>query len=247
LPELERWVLHRLTEVEEKVRSGFDDYNYHRVYNALYNFCAIDLSAFYFDIRKDALYCDAKMTNRRRAARTVLDEVFKAVTKWFAPILAFTAEEIWQSRFPSEKDSVHLQTFHDIASNWRDEILGVKWEKIRTLRKVVTGALEVERREKRIGSSLQGAVDVYVKDADYIAVMDGIDLAEISITSSAKLLHGEAPDGAFTMDDTDGIAVISTLAEGGKCERCWQVLPEVGTIEGHEDICNRCADAVKAL
>ena len=229
------------------MRSGFDDYNYHRVYNALYNFCAMDLSAFYFDIRKDALYCDAKMTMRRRAARTVMDEVFKAVTKWFAPILVFTAEEIWQSRFPSENNSVHLQTFHEIPKDWRDEALGEKWEKIRTLRKVVTGALEVERREKRIGSSLQGAVDVYVKDAAYIDVMDGIDLAEISITSSANLSQGDAPDGAFTMEDTDGIAVLSSLSEGDKCERCWQVLPEVGTIEGHEDICNRCADAVKAL
>lgn len=247
MPELERWVLHRLTEVDEKVRSGFDDYNYHRVYNALYNFCAMDLSAFYFDIRKDALYCDGKMTTRRRAARTVMDELFKAVTKWFAPILAFTAEEIWQSRFPSENDSVHLQTFHDIPADWRNQALGKKWEKIRTLRKVVTGALEVERREKRIGSSLQGSVDVFVKDTSYIDVMDGIDLAEINITSSAKLLQGNAPDGAFTMEDTNGIAVVSSLSQGGKCERCWQVLPEVGTIKGHEDICKRCADAVQAI
>jgi isoleucyl-tRNA synthetase len=247
MPELERWVLHRLTEVDEKVRSGFDDYNYHRVYNALYNFCAMDLSAFYFDIRKDALYCDGKMTTRRRAARTVMDELFKAVTKWFAPILAFTAEEIWQSRFPSENDSVHLQTFHDIPADWRNQALGKKWEKIRTLRKVVTGALEVERREKRIGSSLQGSVDVFVKDTSYIDVMDGIDLAEINITSSAKLLQGNAPDGAFIMEDTNGIAVVSSLSQGGKCERCWQVLPEVGTIKGYEDICKRCADAVQAI
>ncbi|MDG1858530.1 MAG: class I tRNA ligase family protein, partial [Emcibacteraceae bacterium] len=247
LPELERWVLHRLTEVEEKVQSGFDDYNYHRVYNALYNFCAMDLSAFYFDIRKDALYCDAKMTLRRRAARTVMDEVFKAVTKWFAPILVFTAEEIWQSRFPSEDDSVHLKTFHDIPINWKDVELAEKWEKIRTLRKVVTGALEVERREKRIGSSLQATVDVYVKDASYVEVFKDIDLAEVSITSDAKMTVGDAPADAFTMDDTDGIAVISNLSDGGKCERCWQVLPEVGTIKDHEDICGRCAEAVEAL
>ena len=168
LPELERWVLHRMTEVDEVVRSGFDAYNYHRVYNALYNFCSVDLSAFYFDIRKDALYCDAKMTTRRRAARTVLDLVFKTVTKWFAPILVFTAEEIWQSRFPSEDGSVHLQTFHDIPNEWRDIELGAKWDKIRTLRKVVTGALEIERREKRIGSSLQATVDVFVDDKSYI-------------------------------------------------------------------------------
>ncbi|MDG1438539.1 MAG: class I tRNA ligase family protein, partial [Emcibacteraceae bacterium] len=224
-----------------------DDYNYHRVYNALYNFCAMDLSAFYFDIRKDALYCDAKMTLRRRAARTVLDEVFKAVTKWFAPILVFTAEEIWQSRFPSEDDSIHLKTFHDIPENWKDGVLAEKWEKIRTLRKVVTGALEVERREKRIGSSLQATVDVYVNDVNYVDVFKGIDLAEVSITSDAKMTVGNAPTDAFTMEDIDGIAVVSNLSDGGKCERCWQVLPEVGTINGHEDICVRCAEAVEAI
>lgn len=247
LPELERWVLHRLTEVDHAVRSGFNDYNYHRVYNALYNFCAVDLSAFYFDIRKDALYCDGKMTNRRRAARTVLDEVFKTVTKWFAPILVFTSEEIWQSRFPSDDDSVHLQTFHDIPAEWKNDALGTKWSKIRTLRKVVTGALEIERKEKRIGSSLQAHVDVYVDDESYVTAFENIDLAEVSITSTASLTVGKAPDAAFTMEDTSGVAVISTLSEGGKCERCWQVLPEVGTIAGHEDICKRCADAVEAL
>ncbi|MBT6329689.1 MAG: isoleucine--tRNA ligase [Kordiimonadaceae bacterium] len=247
MPELERWVLHRLTEVDEKVRKGFDDYNYHRVYNALYNFCSVDLSAFYFDVRKDALYCDAKMTLRRRAARTVLDQVFKIVTKWFAPILVFTAEEIWQSRFPSEDGSVHLQTFHDIPSTWKDDALGAKWEKIRTLRKVVTGALEIERREKRIGSSLQATAQVYVKDSGYIDAFEGIDLAEVSITSSATMIQGEAPEGAFTMEDTADVAVISTLSDGEKCERCWQVLPEVGSISGHDDICGRCADAVEAL
>ena len=246
MPELEQWVLHRLTEVDLAVRSGLDDYNYHRVYNALYNFCSVDLSAFYFDMRKDALYCDGKMTNRRRAARTVLDEIFKTVTKWFAPILVFTAEEIWQSRFPSEDDSVHLQTFDEIPGEWKNEALGSKWDKIRTLRKVVTGALEVERREKRIGSSLQATVDVYVDSEDYIEAFKDIDLAEVSITSAANILLEKAPKDAFTMDDTEGVAVVCSLSEGEKCERCWQVLPEVGTIKGHEDICNRCIEAVEA-
>jgi len=247
LPELEQWVLHRLTEVDVVVRQGFADYNYHKVYNALYNFCAVDLSAFYFDIRKDALYCDGKMTNRRRASRTVLDEVFKTVTKWFAPILVFTAEEIWQSRFPTDDNSVHLQTFNDIDQSWKNDELAAKWEKIRSLRKVVTGALEIERREKRIGSSLQGTVTVYVKDSSYITAFEDIDLAEVSITSGATMIEGDAPDGAFTLEDVADVAVVCGLSEGGKCERCWQVLPEVGTISGHEDICGRCVDAVEAL
>jgi isoleucyl-tRNA synthetase len=247
MPELEQWVLHRLTEVDEIVQSGFADYNYHRVYNALYNFCSVDLSAYYFDIRKDALYCDGKMTNRRRAARTVMDEVFKTVTKWFAPILVFTAEEIWHSRFPSEDDSVHLQSFQNIPPDWKNDALGEKWDKIWDLRKVVTGALEVERREKRIGSSLQATVTVYVDDQIYIKALDGIDLTEISITSGAKIIQSTAPKDAFTMDEIKGISVVSKLSDGSKCERCWQVLPEVGKIKDHEDICQRCSDAVKAI
>ncbi len=247
MPELEQWVLHRLTEVDATVRQGFADYNYHKVYNALYNFCAVDLSAFYFDIRKDALYCDGKMTVRRRAARTVLDEVFKVVIKLYAPILAFTAEEIWQSRFPSDDDSVHLQTFNQIGDVWKNDQLATKWEKIRNLRKVVTGALEIERREKRIGSSLQATVEVFVNDSSYISAFEEIDLAEISITSGAIMAQGQAPENAFILDDINDIAVVCSPSEGEKCERCWQVLPEVGTVKGHEDICARCADAMEAL
>ena len=247
MPELEQWVLHRLTQVDTVVRQGFADYNYHKVYNALYNFCAVDLSAFYFDIRKDALYCDGKMTVRRRAARTVLDQVFITVSKWFAPILTFTAEEIWQSRFPSDDDSVHLKTFCDIDQTWKNDQLAQKWEKIRLLRKVVTGALEIERREKTIGSSLQATVDVYVKDGSYITAFDDIDMAEICITSNARIIEGDAPEGAFTMEDIADIAVVSTVSLGIKCERCWQVLDEVGTVEGHDDICGRCASALEVL
>ncbi len=244
MPELDRLILHRLSELDEINKKGIADYNFNRIYTALYNFCTVDLSAFYFDIRKDCLYCDGKSSIRRRATRTVLDQIFYVLTKMMAPILVYTSEEIWQSRFPDEADSIHLQTFHEIPAEWRDQPLAAKWEKIRNLRRVITGALEVERREKRIGSSLQGQVTVHVTDPSCVDAVAHIDLAELSITSTARLVTEQAPDGAFRLDDVADIAVTCTLAEGAKCERCWQILDQVGSIPGHEDICPRCADAV---
>jgi len=244
MPELDRLILHRLSELNDINVQSIADYNYSRIYTALYNFFTVDLSAFYFDIRKDCLYCDGGSSIRRRATRTVLDHIFHVLTKMMAPILVFTAEEIWQLRFPDEQDSIHLQTFHPIPGQWRDEALAAKWEKIKNLRKVVTGALEVERREKRIGSSLQGQVKIYVTDPAYRDAAAQIDLAELSITSRADLVVGAAPDDAFTHEDVAGVAVVSSLAEGDKCGRCWQILQAVGSIPGHEDICPRCVDAV---
>ncbi|MBE9555119.1 MAG: class I tRNA ligase family protein, partial [Proteobacteria bacterium] len=180
-----------------------------------------------------------------RAARTVLDELFSCLTAWLAPILCFTAEEAWLCRNPGEDESVHLRTFPEIPAAWRNDELAAKWDKIRSLRRVVTGALEVERAEKRIGSSLQAAPKVYVT-ADYKAALDGLDLAEIAITSDAELLEGAAPEGAFTLEDVAGVGVVSALAEGEKCERCWRVLPEVGANGEAPGVCDRCADAVVA-
>ncbi len=246
LPELERWVLHRLSVLDEAIRTANNDYNFHKVYFALYNFCVVDLSAFYFDIRKDGLYCDPKMGHRRRASRTVLDIIFHCLTKWLAPILAFTAEEVWQARFPDENSSVHMQLYEDVEPGWRDDALAAKWEAIRNLRRVVTGALEVERREKRIGSSLQADIRIYTSNHDYVSALHGIDLAELSITSVAHLFEEEAPAEAFHLEDVTDVAVVVGLAEGKKCERCWQVLPTVGEDDVHKDLCARCVEAVVA-
>ncbi|MDH5411565.1 MAG: class I tRNA ligase family protein, partial [Alphaproteobacteria bacterium] len=222
MPELERWVLHRLWELDAQVRHGCSEYDFHRMFRELHDFCAVDLSAFYFDMRKDSLYCDGVADPRRRAARTVLDELFSCLTAWLAPILCFTAEEAWLCRNPGENESVHLRTFPEIPAAWRNDALAAKWEKIRDVRRVVTGALELERAEKRIGSSLQAAPKVYVT-ADYKAALEGQDLAEIAITSDVELIVGDAPEGAFTLEDVPGVGVVSALAEGEKCERCWRV------------------------
>ena len=246
MPELERWVLHRIWELDGLVRQSVEDYEFHTLWTALHNFCAAELSAFYFDIRKDGLYCDPTDSLSRRACRTILDALFDHLTAWLAPILCFTAEEAWLSRNDGGAEgSVHLRTFPQVDASWRDDALAAKWEKVRRLRRVVTGALEIERAEKRIGSSLQAAPDVYADD-DTVAAMNGVDLAEISITSAATLIAGTVPADAFTLDDVPGIGVVPKLAEGDKCARCWQILSDVGT-HGHAEICGRCAAAVEKL
>ncbi len=243
MPALDRWALHRLWELDRLVRKCVDDFDFHRMYVAIYNFCTVDLSAFYFDVRKDALYCDAANSVRRRAARTVLDELFSRLTAWLAPALCFTAEDAWLARYPDDEGSVHLRLFPEAPEAWRDDALAIRWSKVRELRRVVTGALETERREKRIGASLQAAPTVYAAQ-DYIDAVEGLDLAELCITSGISLVCGEPPADAFMLDGIAGVGVVPGLAEGAKCQRCWQVLPEVGSADGQGGICRRCADAV---
>jgi len=243
MPGLDRWVLHRLSELDAKVRQACVDYEFHPLFTELHTFCTVDLSAFYFDIRKDALYCERADSVKRRAARTVLDELFSCLTAWLAPFICFTAEEAWRARFPGDEESVHLRLFPDIPADWQDEALAAKWAKIRDLRRVVTGALEIERTEKRIGSSLQAHPVVHTTQA-YLDVMDGADAAEITITSDITLTADPAPAGAFTLEDVEGVAVVTATADGEKCVRCYKFLSEVGTIAGHEEVCGRCADAV---
>jgi isoleucyl-tRNA synthetase len=244
MPELERYMLHKLSELDGLVRRSYLDYDFKKVFHTLSNFMTVDLSAFYFDIRKDALYCDPASSRVRRACLSVLDEIFTCLTIWLAPIMSFTAEEVWLSRFPSEDGSVHLQTFPDVPSTWLDNALAEKWTKVRALRRVVTGALEIERREKRIGSSLEAAPSVYVSDRTYLDAMAGLDLAEIAITSQASLIEGNAPDGAFELEDVAGVAVLPILAEGKKCARSWKVLPDVGSVAAYPDLSPRDAAAV---
>ncbi|CAA7612487.1 isoleucine--tRNA ligase [Magnetospirillum sp. SS-4] len=242
MPELERWVLHRLTELDAQVRAACEGFQFHGLFTELHNFCAVDLSAFYFDIRKDALYCDAASSPRRRAARTVFDIVLDTLCKWLAPFLCFTAEEAWLARHPSEDGSVHLELFPEIPAAWRDDALAAKWTRIREVRRVVTGALEVERVAKRIGSSLQSAPLLTVS-AEIHQLLDGLDMAEICITSGMMVIDGLPRDEDFTLPDVAGVSVVPHMAQGTKCQRCWKVLHEVGTA-AHDGVCHRCSDAI---
>ncbi|SHL44254.1 isoleucine--tRNA ligase [Roseibium suaedae] len=244
MPELEQLMLHRLAELDKLVSEAYWDFDYKRVFHHLFTFMTVDLSAFYFDIRKDALYCDAQSSVRRKAALYVIDKLFNCLVTWMAPMLPFTMEESWTSRFGEDK-SVHLEQFPKVPREWKKPELAEKWEKIRTVRRVITGALEIERREKRIGSSLEAHPVVYVTDANLMAALDGRDMADIAITSQLTLSADAAPEGAFTLDDTPGVAVVPGLAEGTKCARSWKILPEVGSDKDYPDVTLRDAEALR--
>jgi isoleucyl-tRNA synthetase len=245
MPELERYMLSRLAELDEVVRAGYQAFDFKRIFHALLNFAVNDLSAFYFDIRKDALYCDPYDSVTRRAALTVLDHVFEALTAWLSPMLCFTMEEAWLNRFPDEQVSVHLRQFPQTPREWRNERLADKWRKVRQVRRVVTGALEIERKEGRIGSSLEAAPKVYVADKGLRAALSGVDLAEIAITSGARLLLGEGPENSFRLDEVKGVAVVFARAEGVKCARSWKILEEVGADPEFPELTPRDVEAVR--
>ena len=244
MPDLERLLLSHLARLDGVVRTAYDDFDFKRIESALANFLTVDLSAYYFDIRKDALYCDAPSSPRRRAALTVIDRLFDCLVKWLAPMLPFTMEEAWLSRHGGE-GSVHLQQFPAVPQGWRDKALEARWEKIWQVRAVITGALEIERRDKRIGSSLEAAPEVYVADPDLLAAVAGVDLAEIAITSDCKLIAGDGPGDAFRLREVGGVAVVPARAKGRKCARSWKVSPEVGSDPQYPDVTARDAAALR--
>jgi isoleucyl-tRNA synthetase len=250
MPELERLILHHLAELSDTVRDGYKAYDFKRVLQAVSNFCIVDLSAFYFDIRKDALYCDAPDELRRLASLTVLDHVFECLTTWLAPMLCFTMEEAWLSRSgdatAGEDASVHLQTFPKIPKAWRDDPLASRWMFIRDVRRAVTGALELERAAKRIGSSLEAAPVIYIDDPELVALLDGIDLAELCITSGATLVSGAIPAEAVRQDDVRHVGVVPALAHGTRCERSWRITNDVGSDPDYPTLSARDAAAVRA-
>jgi len=245
MPELELLMLHRLHELDALVRKAYADFDYKRIFAALSSFMTSDLSAFYFDVRKDTLYCDPFSSLKRKACLTVLDHLFRCTVTWLAPMLCFTAEESWLSRYGEAAKSVHLESFPEVPAGWRDDKLAEKWRKIRTVRRVVTGALEIERAQKRIGSSLEAHPIVHVSNAElYEAVVD-CDLAEVCITSAATLVLDEGPESAFRLPDVTGVAVVPNLAEGKKCARSWKILTTIGADPQFPEVSPRDARALR--
>jgi isoleucyl-tRNA synthetase len=245
MPELERLMLHRLSEIDAVVREAYAAFDYKTVVAQLTHFMNTDLSAFYFDIRKDALYCDPPSSSTRKAALTTVDILCDAILKWLAPIISFTADEAWFMYRRDETPSVHLLTFPDDLSGFRDERLAAKWETIRDVRRVVTGALELERAAKNIGSSLEASPVIYVADREMLATLFDVDLAEVCITSSYELREGEPPAGAFRLDAVPGVAVAVERAAGKKCARSWKILPTVGQDTEYPDVSPRDAIALR--
>jgi isoleucyl-tRNA synthetase len=245
MPELERLMLDRLAEVDALVRQAYANFDYKRIFAALNQFMTVDLSAFYFDIRKDALYCDPISSTTRKACLTVLDYLFRATVTWLAPMLTFTAEEAWLARHPGPEVSVHLEQFPEVATDWRDEALAEKWRKVRQVRRVVTGALELARADKRIGSSLEAAPVIHIADPALRAALAGVDMAEVAITSAVEIRAGEGPAAAFRLPDVAGVAVEFHPAEGRKCARSWKILPSVGSDPDYPDVSPRDAKALR--
>ncbi|MBB4227799.1 isoleucine--tRNA ligase [Rhizobium mongolense] len=246
LPELEQLMLHRLAELDELVRENYDAFDFKKIARALIDFANVELSAFYFDIRKDTLYCDAPSSQRRRAALHVIRNIFDCMVTWMAPMLPFTMEEAWLSRDPSAV-SVHLEQFPVIPPEWKNEALAGKWKKVRAIRSVVTGALEIERKDKRIGSSLEAAPVVHVTDSVLRAALDGLDFSEICITSDIAVDGAEGPAAAFRLPEVPGVSVEPALAEGTKCARSWRITKDVGSDPQYPDVSARDAAALREL
>jgi isoleucyl-tRNA synthetase len=233
LPELEQYMLHRIHQVNGQMREYCGKYEFLRAVKLLHDFCNEDLSAFYFDIRKDCLYCDREDSIKRRATRTLMAKLFECLTSWFAPILCFTAEEAWSHRpegIYSHSDSIHLRTFPEIPESWENERTASYWEDVIETRNLVLRAIEPLRADKTLRSSLEAKPIITTSSKNILFYAD--DMADICITSQADVLEGENE-------------VIIEKSDGEKCQRCWKILPEVGENSDYPEICNRCADAVE--
>ncbi|MBR2537542.1 MAG: isoleucine--tRNA ligase [Hyphomicrobium sp.] len=245
--EIERLMLHRLVELDSEIQRAYKEYDYRKVVGLLSQFMNTELSAFYFDIRKDALYCEAPSSLKRRAALTVVDHLCDTLIRWLAPILSFTAEEAWMLFRPNAEESVHLAPFAKVPKAWRDDNLAAKWDRVKEVRSVVTGALEIARAEKKIGSSLEAAPQVYVTDPDLMVGLDGVDMAEVCITSAITVSDKSAPAGAFALPGVDGVGVVVALAEGKKCARSWRITKDVGSDKAYPDLSARDAAAMREI
>ena len=246
MPELEKLMLHRLAELDQVVREGYDAFDFKKIARALIDFSNVELSAFYFDVRKDALYCDAPSSLRRRSALAVIRKLFDCLVLWLAPMVPFTTEEAWLSRKP-DAVSVHLEQFPAIPAEWKNDALEAKWEKIRAVRTVVTGALEIERKDKRIGSSLEAAPVVHVADPELLKALEGQDFAEICITSGITVEATDGPADAFRLAEVAKVSVVPKLAEGQKCARSWRITTDVGSDALYPDVSARDAAALREL
>ncbi|MDR2766062.1 MAG: isoleucine--tRNA ligase [Holosporaceae bacterium] len=237
LPELEKWVLQRLTEVNAELMACVESYDINRYFTVLHTFCSGDLSSFFFDIRKDCLYCDHPHSLARRAYRCTLDVLFQYVIRLLAPITVFTAEEAWLSIHGTS--SVHLEQFLTPCDEWKNPEVAQRINLAKEIRKIITAALEIARKNKIIGSSLQAHVTVFDPES-FLPTTDVEFWKEIAIVSSFSIRNEPPPPDAFRNEESNGVGVAISVANGEKCERCWKIVPSMG----EEKICKRCRDAL---
>jgi len=235
-PELERYILHKIFELNKNFEKYFKEYNFHKLHKELLNFCALDLSAFYFDIRKDVLYCDDLKSEKRKICTNLLTLTLDVLLKWFAPILSFTTEEIFQIINAKVNSSIHLESFPKIPTNWENKKLYEKWEKLKIIRNVVNAGIEVKRSSKDIGSSLEADIEIYL-DKEYLELVKDINLSEYFITSKACVKNMIDDDKIFKLNDVSNVGVLVQKAKGEKCSRCWKILG---------DPCERCISVLKS-
>ena len=247
MPELERLMLHRLAEIDVEVRAAYEAYDPRKVVSVLAQFMNTDLSSFYVDIRKDTLYCDAPTNPAQRAALTAIDIMCDAILRWLAPIVSFTADEAWLLLRPKGEPSVHMTQFPTGLGVYRDDALAAKWADVKTVRRVVTGALEVERAAKRMGSSLEAAPEIYVTNASLQHSLAGVDMALVCITSGIKVSSRPAPEGAFALPDVTGVGVVAARADGRKCARSWRITTDIGSDPDFPELSARDAAAVRGF
>ena len=243
MPSLERYILHEVHRLDQQVRDAYACYDFADVIRPVSDFCSQTLSALYFDIRKDCLYCDKPSDKKRRAARTVMNILFDRLTLWLGPIMTFTMEEAWASRNPDGQQNL-FRVLEAAPEDWINTAEANRWNRIETVLGVVTASLEGKRRDKVIGSALEAAPIVYIADNSLLEAFEGIDAAEVFRTSQATLTYETAPEDAFRLDGVNMVAVGFALAEGNKCQRSWRILPEVGSDPRYPDLSLRDAEAV---
>jgi isoleucyl-tRNA synthetase len=222
--ELEQYILHKLFVIDKSVKDNLKDYNFHKLSRELLNFCTLDLSSFYFDIRKDVLYCDSLNSKRRKNCVIVLNIILESLLKWFAPILVFTADEIF-SLIDKKNQSVHEHLFVKIPVSWKNDELKDKWEKLFTIKQEANIAIEEKRSNKEIGSSLEAELKLTTNEK-YFNLLEGLDLAEYFITSKAE---------KFKSEKENEIKIEVKKTTGTKCPRCWKIL---------EQKCKRCEEVI---
>jgi isoleucyl-tRNA synthetase len=239
-------MLHKLAEIDPIIQLAYIEYDYNKVVSTLSLFMNVELSAFYFDIRKDTLYCEPRSSLKRKAALTAVDIICDAVLKWLAPILVFTTDEAWAEYRPEGTKSIHLLGFPEIPAEWHNETLGRNWGFIRNLRTSVTSALEIERAAKRIGSSLEAAPIVYVQGERWgLDAVRSVDFAEICITSDITIVEGDGPPEAYRSPDMPHCPVVPKLASGVKCARSWRYFDPATADPAFPGITPRDARAMK--
>ncbi|HET7559951.1 MAG TPA: class I tRNA ligase family protein, partial [Limnochordia bacterium] len=243
LAEIDRWLLDRLARLDERVRRAYERYEYHVLYHAVHNFCAVDLSGFYLDVVRDTLYCDPKESAARRSAQSAMYLTLEVLTKLLAPVLAFTADEIWE-HVPGAEGSVHLQRFAELPAAWRDDDLAERWSGLQEVRSLASRAIERARQAKAIRSSAGAEVWLELDDAAR-RTLAGFTPEALRALFLVAAVHLDEALPAEGWRETEGANVaVARPTDQARCERCWRHEPEVGALPEHPELCRRCAAAL---